>query len=121
MIIGGLFGASLYLPLLLYADWISVKIIQGSIFYQTVLVYDSFLPRTAVRIFYAVIVAVPLLLTTVHALRTFGLLILASVIGSAAFFAYAFESIWCFIAAVLSFYIVHVVRRAGTEQKSIPP
>ncbi len=39
-----------------------------------------------------------------------GLLILTSVILSAVFFIYAFVSIWCFFAAVLSLYIIVILR-----------
>lgn len=109
---GGAFGALLYLPLLTGEERLSLDIVRGSILYRPVLLYDLLLSRTAVRVIYALIVAVPLLFTTVPALRLFGLLILASVVGSALFFAYAFVSIWCFIAAVLSLYVLHVVRAA---------
>jgi len=106
---GFLFGASLYVPLLLYPEWLSVMIVKGSILYQPVLIYDEIVSRTAVRVFYAIIVAVPLLFSTVATLRFFGILIFVSVAVSAAFFAYAFVSIWCFFAAILSAYVVYII------------
>ena len=108
---GFLYGASLYVPLLVYPDWLSVTIIKDSILYQPVLIYDGILSRTAVRVFYAFIVAVPLLFSTVSTLRLFGILIFVSVAVSAVFFAYAFVSIWCFFAAILSAYVVYIVHR----------
>ena len=108
-VIGLLFGASLYLPLLINPEWLSVTMAKGSILYQPVLIYDGIVSRSAVRIFYAVIVAVPLLFSTVKSLRLFGILIFVSVAISAVFFAYAFVSIWCFFAAILSAYIVYII------------
>ena len=110
-ITGFLFGASLYVPLLLYPEWVSIVTVKGSILYQTVLIYDEFVSRTAVRVFYAIIVAVPLLFSTVTTLRKFGILIFVSVVVSAMFFAYAFVSIWCFFAAILSAYVVYIIYR----------
>lgn len=108
--IGLLFGLSLYLPLLLHPDWLVVGISRHSILYEPVLIYDGYVSRTAVRAFYAMIVSIPLLFSTVASLRHFGLLIFASVILSAVFFIYAFVSIWCFFAAVLSLYIIVILR-----------
>lgn len=110
-ILGGLFGLSLYVPLLLSADWLSVRVVQGSIFYQSTLIYDGFMPRTVLRLFYAAIVALPLLISTVASIRLFGALILASVISGLVLFDYAFTSVWCFIAAILSIYVLRIVQR----------
>ena len=108
-LIGFLFGASLYVPLLINPEWLSVTMAKSSILYQPVLIYDGIVSRTAVRVFYAIIVAVPLLFSTVTSLRFFGILIFVSVAISAVFFAYAFVSIWCFFAAILSAYIVYII------------
>jgi len=115
MLVGLLFGMSLYLPLLLNPDWLTVSINRNSILYEPVLIYDGLVSRTAVRVFYAFVVAVPLLFSTVAALRRFGMLILLSVILSAAFFVYAFVSIWCFFAALLSLYVIVVLRQADEK------
>lgn len=62
--------------------------------------------RAVVRAIYALIVAVPLIGSSDRIVRDFGVLILASVIVSALAFGYAFVSIWCFFAALLSAYLV---------------
>ena len=108
--IGLMFGLSLYLPLLLYPDWLAVSIFRHSILYEPILIYDGIISRTTVRVVYAVIVSVPLLLSSVPSVRRFGVLVLVSVILSAVFFAYAFVSIWCFFAALLSLYVIVVLR-----------
>jgi hypothetical protein len=116
-LIGLVFGLSMYLPLPLNPDWLAVRIVQHSILYQPILIYDWVLPRTAVRIFYAVIVSMPLLFSTVRSLRRFGIMVLGSVIISALFFLYTFVSVWCFFAAVLSLYIGVILR----EENRVEP
>jgi hypothetical protein len=108
-LIGLLFGTSLFVPLLIYPEWLSVTIAEDSILYQSLLIYDGIVSKTIVSIVYAIIVAIPLLFTTVKSLRFFGILVFMSVTISATFFAYAFISIWCFFAAILAAYIVYVV------------
>ena len=110
-IIGGLYGASLYFPLLLNEGWLAVQVVKGSILYEPVLVYDDFIPRTGLRIIYAAIIGLALLFSSVERVRIFGVIILLSVIVGFLFFAYAFTSIWCFLAAVLSIYVLYIVQR----------
>jgi len=115
---GLLFGASLYLPLLLKPEWISVAVSGGSILYRPVLIYDGHLPREAVRLIYAVIVSVPLVFSSAVSVRVFGAMIVLSVIGSAIVFAYAFVSVWCYFAAILSLAVVVIVWRIPTAPRS---
>ena len=110
-VIGLLFGLSLYLPLLINPEWLTVSLSRHSILYEPVLIYDGIVSRTVVRVFYAVLVSIPLLFSTVVSLRHFGIMIVISVIFSAVFFVYAFVSVWCFFAAVLSLYVVIVLRK----------
>ncbi len=114
---GFLFGASLYLPLLLNPEWISVTISGGSILYRPALIYDGHLPREAVRIVYAVIVSAPLLFSSVGSVRGFGGLVVLSVIGSAIVFAHAFVSVWCYFAAILSLAVVVIVWRIPAAER----
>ncbi|MGB5735414.1 MAG: DUF6629 family protein [Thiohalocapsa sp.] len=107
--IGFLFGLSLFLPLLTYPDWLAIERAQGSILYDTRLVYDDFIARNTVRFGYAVIISVPLLFSTQPKLRVFGMLILTSVVIGGFVFHYAFISIWCFFAALLSLYIGYMM------------
>ena len=43
--VGGLFGLSLFLPLLFQPAWLSVVIKHGSILYQLVQIYDDIIPQ----------------------------------------------------------------------------
>ncbi len=109
--VGFVFGASLYMPLLFTPDWLSVTTVKDSILYSPTLVYDEMVSRTTVRVFYACIVAVPLLFSSIKTVRHFGILIFLSVVLSAIYFRYAFVSVWCFFAAILSAYVIYLIHR----------
>jgi len=108
-VVGFVFGAALYVPLLFNPDWLLVELAKSSILYKPVLLFDEVVSRTMVRVFYAIIIAIPLLFSSVKTLRTFGILIFSSVVFSAIYYNYAFVSIWCFFAAILSLYIAYIM------------
>ena len=110
-IIGGLFGASIYFPLFLN-DWMQVGIEKGHIAYETILLYDRLISQTFVRLFYAAIILVSLFMAKEKSIRVLGVLILISMLAT--FFLYEsvfFISVWCFFAAIISTYIIYVMRR----------
>jgi hypothetical protein len=122
-VIGMLFSASIYLPLWIYPDWLTVVVRQGSIDYQTQMIYDSFLSRDILRLIYLLIVLGPLYLSNIDRIRIFAGLIALSLIASAYFFNYAFVSVWCFWSAILSINIVYIVQslpRSAQAQKDSP-
>ena len=119
--IGILSGLSISLPLLISTDWLSIVLVQGSLEYKTVLIYDDFISRNVLRGLYTLLIVSSLFLSTHQRIRLFGGLILASLLIAEHFFAYALISVWCFLAAVLSTYILSIVlneRRAQTVQVS---
>lgn len=107
-IAGILFGASMYLPFLFNADWLSVSIVNHSIVYESTLIYDDYLPRLAVTAVYMLFVIMPLLLSSDYYHRNLGALVLLSTIITVAFFDFAFISVWCYFAAVISLYIYYI-------------
>lgn len=114
-LLGFAFGTALFLPLLLDRSWLNFTLVKASILYEPVLIFDNVLPRWAVRLIYALLVAVPLVLSSEHQVRTFGVIILSSVVASALVFEYAFVSIWCFFAALISVYILWILHRTGED------
>jgi len=108
-IVGALFGLSIFLPSFLIADWLSVEQAWHSLEYRTVLIYEGIVNRTVLRGIYALIIVSALLLAPNPQVRTFGGLIAASLIVAFLFFAHAFISVWCFLAAVLSSYVVIIL------------
>lgn len=120
-LIGFLFALSLYVPLWIYPDWLTVVMRQGSIVYQTQLIYDRFLSRDIVHLIYLIIVLCPLYLSNLDRVRSFAGLIALSMIVSTFFFNYAFVSIWCFWAALLSLYIVYIIQTLPVDLLAIEP
>ena len=108
-IVGLLFGGSMYIPLLLQPDWVAASIQQHSIYYDVRLVYDEILPRQISTIIYALIILIPLLLSSDRYHKVLGILVAISGLLTWAFFGLVFISIWCFFAAILSSYIFYQV------------
>lgn len=115
-VIGGLYGASMYLPVVLYPDWLTVEVIKHSISYEARLIYDGYVPRLLVRAFYAVIVLTSLLLSSQRDVRVFGVLVAISIATATLFYSYAFISVWCFFAAILSLFAIYMVIREGKRE-----
>ncbi|MBF2020369.1 MAG: hypothetical protein IGR93_09760 [Hydrococcus sp. C42_A2020_068] len=111
VIVGLLYGASLYFPLLIHENWLSIQTIHHSIDYQTRLIFDPFVSRELVRLLYASLILLPLLISSHQSVKVFGFLILLSVIVAVLRFYYAFISVWCFFAALLSLYLAYVMYR----------
>lgn len=120
-VIGALYGASMYLPVVLYPDWLTVEVVGKSISYEARLAYDGYLPRLLVRAIYAVIVLAPLLLSSQRDVRGFGLLIAISIAVAAVFFSYTFISVWCYFAAILSLFALFMVSRERQREMAMEP
>lgn len=108
-IMGCLFGLAMVIPVLLFADWMTVTLIHQSISYELKLLFDDFVPRLAVRGAYVLIILIPLLLSTQKYLRYFGVIIAVSVLLVVLWYAETFISVWCFFAAVFSFYMLYMI------------
>ena len=117
-ILGGLYGASLFLPIMLREDWLSVAVVHHSIKYQTTLIYDGIVGREVLRVIYAAIIVASLFICSARKIRVFAVLIFVSVIAARLFFDYAFISVWCYFAAVLSLYVLYIVHE---ELKPVRP
>jgi len=109
ILIGAAHGLLMYIPLWFREDWLTVELVRQSIDYKATLLYDEYIPRIIVRAFYALIILVPLLVASDRYIRIFGVIIATSVAISTVKFGYAFISIWCYFAAVLSFYILVMI------------
>lgn len=116
-IFGGIYGLSMFLPFALIAGWLDVEVVQHSLLYKTTTIYDGLIDRLVLRIVYALQVFLALVVASDKKVRVFGVLILLSVIGSYLFFKYAFVSVWCFFAALISLYIWYAVSSEQTRVK----
>jgi hypothetical protein len=109
IVLGVVHGLSLYVPLLFHQDWLTVKMLNQSIKYKATLLHDEYIPIIGMNILYAMLTLVPLLLASDRYIKTFGAIIIISLAITSLFFDYAFISVWCFFAAVLSFYILIMI------------
>ena len=113
--LGACLGLALYLPVLISPETLDIRQIRHSIQYGNLHVMPSEVAKTIARLIYALMICVPLVFSSDEALRGFGYLIILSVAFGFVFVSYAFTSIWCFIAAILSAYILLVLRRHTPE------
>lgn len=111
--IGCVYGLSVFLPSFLIRDWLHMEVIERSLEYKTRLIYDGLINRTVLRLFYAVLVVGALFLSSHRRIQVFGGLIAASLTLTYAFYAYAFISVWCFFAAILSIYLTVILIRGA--------
>ena len=119
-VLGGLYGASLFLPILLNEDWLSVAVVHRSITYQTTLIYDGIVNSEALRVVYVAIIVASLFVCSVRRIRIFAVLMFVSVIAAILFFDYAFTSVWCYFAAILSLYVLYIVRKELKPARPAP-
>ena len=110
-VFGAAYGLSLFVPLVINPDWLSIEIAQGSIVYDTRLIYDDFVSKSVLRIVYASVICLPLLASTAPGVRSFGRMVMLSVLLAFLFALYAFTSIWCYLAAVASAYVSFIMFR----------
>lgn len=108
---GFLLGLSLFAPLLFNPDWVPLRIVKHSIDYNSRLIWEGVVPYTVIRVIYACIVCLPLLMSSEKEIRIFGVIITLSFIAGFAFAHYAFTSVWCLMAAIVSAYLVFALRR----------
>ena len=119
-VVGFVYGLSIFLPSFLIGDWLAVELVNRSLDYRTTLIYAGFVSRTALRLFYAAILVSALLLSIDRRIQVFGALVAASLVVTYAFFAYAFISIWCFFAAILSAYLTVIIVRDSRRSQQAP-
>ncbi len=126
-VIGGcaMFGAFastlVYSVMLFHPAWMSAGVREHSIAYDFSFPYRSpiHLPITP-ALLYALTILVPLFLSSHKPIRIFGVLaVLSSVLTSEAF-GYAYVSVWCFFAAVLSLYLAYMIRHLAAAQRDMP-
>jgi hypothetical protein len=108
---GLIFGALMYVPLLLNPEWLSVSIARHSIRYELVFLSDAYVSQYVIATIYVGIILIPLMLSSDRYHRMLGIMILFSGIITTVFYGFAFISVWCYFAAIISLYIFLVTAR----------
>jgi len=115
MAMGATLGSLLYSPLLLDSSQVVPSIIHHSITYSSSLFTDGLVSREFNCAAYTLAITAPLLISSLHPIRVYGLLLLISVVVSALFFHYAFTSVWCLFAALLSIYTLRLLPKCSAS------
>lgn len=111
-------GLLMYVPLLLYKDWLSVEMVSHSIHYSTRLLHYDYMPAIILQILYPLIILVPLLLSSNGYVQIFGVIVFSSLLFTLLHFNYALISVWCYFAAVSSVYIPFMIIRSSNGPKN---
>jgi hypothetical protein len=110
-LIGLVFGAILYVPHLLYPDWVNVVVNRDSLAYEGTMWLDFLMPREATYAIYLfLIIAPPLMSRYVH-VRWFGLTLIAVVAVDVAFLRYAYISFFCLLAGLGTVHLIYIILR----------
>ena len=108
VMLGGLAGGLVpYLPVFLNPELLNVQVLHHSIQYNIpVVAIISVCSSICLAVLYLLIVASPLLGTSLSKnFIGFGVVLVVSAVVSYLFYWYAFASVWCFFAAILSFFM----------------
>jgi len=123
-VFGAFAGTLVYSVMLSHPEWMSVGVKVHSITYDFSVPWRSFihLPVTPAAL-YALTILLPLLLSSHKLIRIFGVLVALSSALTSAAYGYAYVSVWCFFAAVLSLYLVYMISRlvaAEQDGRTLP-
>jgi hypothetical protein len=116
---GAFAGTLVYSVMASHPEWMTVTVREHSILYSHTVPYRSsiHLPLTPAAL-YALTILVPLFISSHGRIRIFGVLTVLSMMFAAEIYSYAYVSVWCFFAAVLSLYLVYMIRYlvAGSQR-----
>jgi hypothetical protein len=109
--VGLVFGACLYYPLLIHSSLLQIQVIDNSIYYKTKFFFEDFVPPNFSWMAYILIILIPLFISSNRSFNFLGGLVFMAAIFSYVVFSYAFISVWCFFAAIVSIYLIYVVNQ----------
>jgi hypothetical protein len=106
--------------MLFHPEWMTVAVRGHSIVYNFSAPWrsDIQIPVTPVML-YGLTILVPLFISSHWLIRIFGAMVVLSMALASAIHNEAFVSVWCFFAAVLSLYLVYMIRKLGAESESV--
>ncbi len=118
MVLGVIMGDYLYGQIINEPErWLKIEVVCRSIRYTYFGgVAFQFLPTVVSRSLYVVVGGLPLFLCSEAIVRRFGALMVFSAFMTGLFYSYAFTSVWCLFAALLSLYLCGALQ--SPEQRS---
>jgi hypothetical protein len=106
---GAMLGAVQFLPYFAHSDWLEPKFLPHAIIYSGTVLLDFVMHRDATNIAYLFVLLTPFFISSHPRMKAFGMLIAGVVVVTYSFFSFAYVSIFCFGAAVMSLYVVHLI------------
>lgn len=113
-IVGAMLGAVQYLPYFVHDGWLTVRFLPAAISYEGIYLLDYLIPRPATYTIYLAVVILPFLISRDRGVAFFGLLVALVATVTYAFFSYAYVSVFCFGAALMSLWLVYLVYQRPT-------
>jgi hypothetical protein len=110
-VFGFLFGAVLFVPLVTHPDWVTATIVVHSIHYSLGFITDSYVSQQLLSVVYGGMILLPLVLSSDRYHNILGAMVLVSGMVTWALYDWAFVSVWCYFAAIISLYIFVVIAR----------
>jgi hypothetical protein len=109
--LGGLYGSLIYVPLLFNVGWLNLRVLNGSVYYESWFIGEELIPKNLYFVVYALGILLTLLILPKRLLNHFGNLILLSVVVTEILFNYVFISVCCFFAAIISLYLTYLINQ----------
>lgn len=113
-----LIGAAIYLPIILNMVPLNTKVVCNSISYDVPITMAF---TNVYTLIYLLITISPFLIVPNIKLRIFAILLLFSSLISNYFYTNRFISVWCFFAAILSFFIIYIMYKLPKNRFNHPP
>jgi hypothetical protein len=109
-IAGAIYGSLLYFPLLINHSWLQIEVINHSIAYKTYFFFNGMAAPLNFSFYtYASIILLPLAISSRRNLNFLGGLVTMAALITYLIFHYAFISVWCFMAAIVSIYLIYAI------------
>lgn len=120
-IAGGMLGGVQYLPYLAHDGWLQVSLLPHAIRYSDTEILDAIVGRPLTYLAYVTLLIAPLLLATDRRVKIFGVLVALVLAITVGFFQWAYISVFCFGGAVVSAYLLWVMRDAAAGRPLVAP
>jgi len=106
-----------YLLLLINYQTLRPTVMCHSIYYENFMSTLDSSVYLGLYIVYGIVTLFPFIISSLASLRFFAVLMSISLAITFLFYSYAYASVWCFFAAVLSFYIIWIVRVSSGKKR----
>lgn len=110
---GTVLGLMMFVPYVLYPDWLTVRIARGSLAYGDRMLTDTLMPRELTYLIYLIIVITPPLLSSFYHMRLFGL-------TTYFLLYYAYISFFCILAVAGTLHLIYIIAYNKCCQRHCP-